>query len=146
MLKVITLKVKHLIKEILSKTNWLPEIIIFAFAFFTRLLRLNVPSTYMFDEVYHAFTAEQMFKGNPAAWEWWNTPPKGFAYEWTHPPLAKEFMVIAMSIFGDNAFESLTPNLMNSFSICESIKTPAKAIGPITGPLPASSIPSINIE
>ena len=104
MLKVITLKVKHLIKEILSKTNWLPEIIIFAFAFFTRLLRLNVPSTYMFDEVYHAFTAEQMFKGNPAAWEWWNTPPKGFAYEWTHPPLAKEFMVIAMSIFGDNAF------------------------------------------
>ncbi|MCL5435212.1 MAG: phospholipid carrier-dependent glycosyltransferase [Patescibacteria group bacterium] len=83
---------------------FLPEVIIFAFAFFTRFLRLDIPKTHIFDEVYHAFTAEQMLKGNPAAWEWWNTPPKGFAYEWTHPPLAKEFMVIAMSIFGDNPF------------------------------------------
>lgn len=102
--KAITITVKNLIKEILTKANWFPEIIIFAFAFLTRFIRLNIPGTYMFDEVYHAFTAEQMLKGNAAAWEWWNTPPKGFAYEWTHPPLAKEFMVIAMSIFGDNPF------------------------------------------
>jgi dolichyl-phosphate-mannose-protein mannosyltransferase len=58
----------------------------------------------MFDEVYHAFTAQQLFKNNPAAWEWWNTPPPGFAYEWTHPPLAKEFMVLAIYIFGDTSF------------------------------------------
>lgn len=83
---------------------FLPEISVFFFAIFTRFFRLNIPKTYIFDEVYHAFTAQQMFKGNPAAWEWWNTPPKGFAYEWTHPPLAKEFMVIAISIFGDNTF------------------------------------------
>ncbi len=104
MAKVISEKVKNLIKEILSKKNWFPEIIIFAFAFFTRFIRLNVPNSYMFDEVYHAFTAEQMFKGNLAAWEWWNTPPKGFAYEWTHPPLAKEFIAFAIWIFGDNTF------------------------------------------
>lgn len=84
--------------------KFLPEILIFSFAFVTRFFRLNIPSTHVFDEVYHAFTAQEMFKGNPAAWEWWNTPPKGFAYEWTHPPLAKEFMVLAISIFGDNAF------------------------------------------
>ena len=83
---------------------YFPEIIIFTFAFLTRFARLGIPKNHIFDEVYHAFTAQQMFRGNPAAWEWWNTPPKGFAYEWTHPPLAKEFMVIAMSVFGDNAF------------------------------------------
>lgn len=83
---------------------FLPEIIIFTFAFLTRFIRLGIPNNHIFDEVYHAFTAQEMLKGNPAAWEWWNTPPKGFAYEWTHPPLAKEFMVIAMSIFGDNPF------------------------------------------
>lgn len=104
MSKVITVTVKSPIKEILRKINWLPEIIIFTFAFLTRFIRLGIPNNHIFDEVYHAFTAEQMLKGNPAAWEWWNTPPKGFAYEWTHPPLAKEFMVVAMSIFGDNPF------------------------------------------
>ncbi len=80
------------------------EIIILTLAFLTRFIRLGIPKNHIFDEVYHAFTAQEMLKGNPAAWEWWNTPPKGFAYEWTHPPLAKEFMVIAMSIFGDNPF------------------------------------------
>ena len=84
--------------------KYFPEIAIFIFAFLTRFIRLGIPKTYMFDEVYHAFTAEQMFKGNPFAWEWWNTSPKGFAYEWTHPPVAKEFMVLAISIFGDNPF------------------------------------------
>lgn len=95
------IKKEKLLNKILF---FLPEIIIFAFAFLTRFIRLNVPANHMFDEVYHAFTAQEMFRGNPAAWEWWNTPPKGFAYEWTHPPLAKEFMVLAISIFGDNSF------------------------------------------
>ena len=92
-------------KSIINKKNhWIPEVLIFGFAFITRFFRLGIPNTYMFDEVYHAFTAEQMFKGNPAAWEWWNPNPTGFAYEWTHPPVAKEFMVLAIRIFGDNPF------------------------------------------
>ncbi len=84
--------------------HFLPEILIFLFAALTRFINLNYPSSHFFDEVYHVFTAQQMFRNNPAAWEWWNTPPQGFAYEWTHPPLAKEFMVLAINIFGDNPF------------------------------------------
>ena len=91
-------------KKFISKFYF--EILIFGFAFITRFFRLDYPKTHIFDEVYHAFTAEQMAKGNPAAWEWWNTPPPGFAYEWTHPPLAKEFMWLAISIFGDNSFNT----------------------------------------
>lgn len=84
--------------------KFLPEILIFLFALVSRFWRLDFPPSHYFDEVYHVFTAQQMFKGNPAAWEWWNPNPTGFAYEWTHPPLAKEFMWLAMSIRGDNPF------------------------------------------
>ena len=66
--------------------------LILVFTFLTRIINLGHPKAYVFDEVYHAFTAQEMVKGNPAAWEWWNSSPKGFAYEWTHPPLAKFFM------------------------------------------------------
>ncbi len=93
---------KHLLTTIYHSA--FPETIIFSFAAATRFIRLGIPQNYMFDEVYHAFTAQEMLKGNPAAWEWWNTPPQGFAYEWTHPPLAKEFMVLAMKLFGQNSF------------------------------------------
>lgn len=77
---------------------------IIVFAFFSRVLFLNKPENEYFDEVYHAFTARQMLNGNVAAWEWWNTPPEGFAYEWTHPPLAKLGMWLGMLVFGENAF------------------------------------------
>ncbi len=92
-----------MIKKYLNR-KYLPEFLIFFFALFTRFFRLDVPKNYIFDEVYHAWTAGQMFMGNPAAWEWWNTPPAGVAYEWTHPPLAKEFMVLAIAAFGNNSF------------------------------------------
>lgn len=79
--------------------------IILAFAFITRVFNLGSPSEMYFDEVYHAFTAVTMMEEDSAkAWEWWNTPPEGFAYEWTHPPLAKLGMVLGMSIFGQNSF------------------------------------------
>lgn len=96
-------KVKHSLRAKALK-KFLPEILIFLFAGITRFWRLDFPPAHYFDEVYHAFTAQEMFRGNPAAWEWWNTPPQGFAYEWTHPPLAKEFMWLSISIFGDNPF------------------------------------------
>ena len=79
--------------------------VILAFAFITRVFDLWSPSTMYFDEVYHAFTAKVIMSADAAkAWEWWNTPPEGFAYEWTHPPVAKLGMVLGMSIFGQNAF------------------------------------------
>ncbi len=82
----------------------LPIVGILLLAFFSRFWRLGTPDTYYFDEVYHAFTAKEMLLGNPAAWEFWNTPPVGFAYEWTHPPLAKLFMALGMIIFGIDPF------------------------------------------
>ncbi len=76
--------------------------VVIAFSFVTRVFALGNPPQEYFDEVYHAFTARQMLHGNKMAWEWWNTPPTGFAYEWTHPPLAKEGMVLGMLILGEN--------------------------------------------
>jgi dolichyl-phosphate-mannose-protein mannosyltransferase len=79
-------------------------ITILVFAFATRIFNLGSPKNEYFDEVYHAFTARVILHGDPKAWEWWNTPPTGFAYEWTHPPLAKLGMVAGMLIFGENSF------------------------------------------
>lgn len=90
------------LKRILFSHSRLVLVLLLAFAL--RLILLNHPPLHIFDEVYHAFTAEELVKNNPAAWEWWNTPPEGFAYEWTHPPLAKYGMVAGLLLFGDHAF------------------------------------------
>jgi predicted membrane-bound dolichyl-phosphate-mannose-protein mannosyltransferase len=87
-----------------SKAKYILGLIL-AFAFFARIFDLGSPQTMYFDEVYHAFTAKVIMGADRAkAWEWWNTPPTGFAYEWTHPPLAKLGMVLGMMIFGENSF------------------------------------------
>lgn len=74
-------------------------ILILLFTTLVRLIRLDFPNKYVFDEVYHAFTAKEYLTGSKAAWEWWTTPPPGVAFEWTHPPLAKEIMAASMFIF-----------------------------------------------
>ena len=71
-------------------------IIILLISTFLRLYRLDDPNKYVFDEVYHAFTAKEFLMGHKEAWEYWTTPPAGVAYEWTHPPLAKEIMAASM--------------------------------------------------
>lgn len=83
----------------LFKKYWLIFAIII-FAAIIRFWRLGEPGNFYFDEVYHAFTAKEMVLGHHEAWEFWNTPPPGLAYEWSHPPLAKIFMAIGMKIFG----------------------------------------------
>ena len=73
----------------------------------TRFYNLNVPDTYYFDEVSFAFTAGEMVKGNIHVWEGWPSlgkAPKGFNYEWNHPPLGKELIALGILIFGDNTF------------------------------------------
>ena len=67
---------------------------------FFHLFRLDYPNAYVFDEVYHGFTAKEYLVGNKEAWEWWTTPPAGVAFEWTHPPLAKEIMTVSMYLLG----------------------------------------------
>jgi dolichyl-phosphate-mannose-protein mannosyltransferase len=79
-------------------------LLILIFSFITRITWLSEPANEYFDEVYHAFTARRMLHADPKAWEWWNPHPEGFAYEWTHPPLAKEMMVLGMLVFGENSF------------------------------------------
>ena len=66
--------------------------------------RLNQPGWYVFDEVYHAYTAAQLVVGNPDALMWITKAPQGVAYEWTHPPLAKYFMEAAILVWGDNTW------------------------------------------
>jgi len=76
--------------------------LILGFSFISRIIFLNKPDKEYFDEVYHAFTAQVMKHNDPKAWEWWNPHPEGFAYEWTHPPLAKLGMWAGMLVFGEN--------------------------------------------
>jgi len=76
---------------------------VLVFAASLRLINLSYPDRYIFDEVYHAFTAREYLEGHQVAWEWWTTPPEGVAYEWTHPPVAKYGMVVGMAIFGENS-------------------------------------------
>ena len=71
-------------------------IAILLLASFFHFFRLDYPNAYVFDEVYHGFTAKEYLKGSKEAWEWWTTPPPGVAFEWTHPPLAKEIMTASM--------------------------------------------------
>ena len=87
--------------------NWASSkylIVILVLAAALRLVNLGYPDKYIFDEVYHAFTAREYISGNIDAWEWWTTPPEGVAYEWTHPPFAKYGMWVGMKIFGETSF------------------------------------------
>lgn len=89
-------------QKLFNKNKYLIGILILAA--FLRVVNLGHPSVYIFDEVYHAFTAREYLHNHIEAWEWWTTPPKDVAYEWTHPPVAKYGMVLGMLIFGENSF------------------------------------------
>lgn len=79
--------------------------LILTFAAGTRLYRLAIPSTYVFDEVYHAMTAKLYARNDPAGYEWWHTPPEpNTAIEWLHPPLAKLTQGLGIKLFGENSF------------------------------------------
>lgn len=82
------------------------------FALLTRLFSLGSPSQEYFDEVYHAFTAKLVLHADPKAWEWWNPHPQGFAYEWTHPPVAKLGMAASMYFLGESTFAYRLPGAL----------------------------------
>lgn len=87
-------------------------VLILVFSLFIRLFRLEIPETDYFDEIYHAFTARQMLAGDPKPWHWTSPHPEGFAYEWTHPPLAKEIMAVSMGIFGADSWAWRLPGAL----------------------------------
>lgn len=80
-------------------------LLITALAFIVRLWRLDIPASYMFDEVYHVVSAQSYAQNDPAGYEWWHSSPKpGTAYEWLHPPIAKLFQALGIVLFGDWSF------------------------------------------
>lgn len=95
----------HITKVVKPKHHQLLLIVILAFSFFTRMIRLEVPERYIFDEVYHSVTAHLMADNNPQAFEWWNPPPEpNTAVDWLHPPLAKYTQAFFINIFGYTSF------------------------------------------
>lgn len=79
-------------------------IILLVLSFFLRLYQLDYPQAYVFDEVYHGFTAKEYITNPKIAWEWWNPAPEGVAYEWTHPPLGKEIIAVSLFMFNFNDY------------------------------------------
>lgn len=69
-----------------------------------RVYRLDFPPTYVYDEVYHVFTARELLNGNRDVWDVYATPPAGVAYEWTHPPMGKLFMAATMGMLRSDDF------------------------------------------
>lgn len=74
------------------------------FGLCAKLYRLDYPKDFYFDETYHGFTATRMLHGDAGVFDPWVKQPKGTAYEWTHPPLAKTLMANVMSVAGENSF------------------------------------------
>jgi len=72
-------------------------------AFLTRFLRLGTPNEFYFDETYFPRTAQEIYRGDPAAWQF-------FGHENTHPPLSKEFMAGGIAIF--EVADSILPPLV----------------------------------
>jgi dolichyl-phosphate-mannose--protein O-mannosyl transferase len=66
--------------------------------------RLTTPDEYIFDEVYHAYTAGQYVAGNADAYVW-NTkaPQERVAYMWNHPPAGLLGIASGILIWGDNS-------------------------------------------
>lgn len=95
------LKKKKVKIKMKMKINYWLFLLLFV-SFLLRFWRFWEPQTYVFDEVYHGFTAQEIAKGNKKAWEWWNPSPQGFAYEWTHPYLAKVIMAGSIILLGKN--------------------------------------------
>lgn len=81
--------------KILKKPRVILVLILLLTAFL-RLYRLDFPNKYVFDEVYHAYTAKEYLKGNKDAWSPWGKSAPGVAFEWLHPPIEKEIMTVSM--------------------------------------------------
>src|SRR5215471_6947025 len=67
--------------------------------------RLAVPSDYVFDEVYHAYTAGEYVAGNADAFVWYtHSPREKVAYMWNHPPAGVLCIAGGIEIWGNNSF------------------------------------------
>jgi dolichyl-phosphate-mannose--protein O-mannosyl transferase len=83
--------------------RYLLPLLLFAGALLLYLPRLSKPRIYIYDEVYHAYTAGQYVAGNRDAFVW-NTraPRQGGAYTWNHPPAGLLLIAAGIALEGDN--------------------------------------------
>ncbi len=78
-------------------------ILVLLWSFVTRVWHVDLPVTYVFDEVYHAVTAKLMARNDVRGFEWWNPEPEpSTAVDWLHPPLAKYTQALGMLALGEN--------------------------------------------
>ncbi len=64
-----------------------------------RLYKLYIPVEWVFDEIYHAYSAEFYALNDPRGYEWWHPIPQGLAIEWLHPPVEKLLMAASIHVF-----------------------------------------------
>jgi dolichyl-phosphate-mannose--protein O-mannosyl transferase len=63
--------------------------------------RIDIPQTYVFDELYYAYTASKYVAGDDDAYRCCRPPRERPAIEWTHPPVAKLLIAGGIALFGD---------------------------------------------
>jgi dolichyl-phosphate-mannose--protein O-mannosyl transferase len=76
--------------------------ILFAIALVLFTTRISVPGRYIYDEVYHAYTAGQYVEWNTDAFVWHTKAPRtGVAYMWNHPPMGVLLIAGGILVWGD---------------------------------------------
>lgn len=88
----------------ISYRDLLPGIL-FTVALILFTVRLETPPDYVFDEVYHGYTAGQYVEGNRDAFVWdTESPDPDVAYMWNHPPLGVLLIAGGIVLWGDVPF------------------------------------------
>lgn len=83
----------------------LVSILLFVGSLVLYLPRIQRPEGYVFDEVYHAYTAGEYVKGNAEAYRWdTNSSRRGVAYMWNHPPVGLWTIASGIAVWGNDSF------------------------------------------
>lgn len=99
--------------------SWM--LLILGLTFFLRLIAIDQPHHYIFDEDFFAFTAQLMKNNDRRVFEWWHGPLTAeinqFTYrppaiEWLHPPLSKTIQATSIAILGNTPFAWRLPSLV----------------------------------
>jgi dolichyl-phosphate-mannose-protein mannosyltransferase len=79
--------------------------LLFAAALALYIPQLEIPPQYIYDEVYHAFTAGEYARGNADAYVWDTQPSQpGRAYMWNHPTLGVSLIAGGILLYGNDPF------------------------------------------
>lgn len=96
----------------------LKELLLFGlilfFALFSRLFHLGYPSQMYFDEIYHVPTAILIRNGDFQTPFSFSSAPNQANIDWLHPPLAKYFQALSITLFGITALAWRLPSLIFS--------------------------------